>query len=235
MIRDVELVETARPARRPAALVGSALVLLAAYLALSVDAVHHHLLLSLDGEVRGLVQPLRGDRLDLSMAAISFLGEPGGLIPLILLASVAVWRASRRWALLLPALMAGAGALQLAGKWATDRPRPNAAAWGYPSGHVLTLAVFFGIAAFLVLTLTERRRRFRLLTCAACGAAVGLVAASRIYLDVHWLSDVVGGFTLGTAYLLIAIYVSARVDARRGKAAAGRALDHLTAPPAPET
>jgi membrane-associated phospholipid phosphatase len=64
---------------------------------------------------------------------------------------------------------------------------------------------------------------------------VGLVAVSRIYLDVHWLSDVVGGFTLGTAYLLIAIYVSARVDAWRRKAAAGRVLDHLTAPPAPET
>jgi undecaprenyl-diphosphatase len=231
---DVELVRRDRPARRPAALVGSALALLFAYLALSVDAVHHHLLLSLDGEVRGLVQPLRGDRLDLSMEAISFLGEPAGLIPLILLASSAVWRASRRWALLLPALMAGAGALQLAGKWATDRPRPNAGAWGYPSGHVLTLAVFFGIAAFLVVTLTERRRRFRLLACSACGAAVGLVGVSRIYLDVHWLSDVVGGVTLGTAYLLIAIYLSGQVDAWRGRAAAGRGLD-LTAPPAPET
>jgi len=38
-----------------------------------------------------------------------------------------------------------------------------------------------------------------------CGVAVGLVAVSRIYLDMHWLSDVIGGFALGTAYLLIAI------------------------------
>jgi membrane-associated phospholipid phosphatase len=37
---------------------------------------------------------------------------------------------------------------------------------------------------------------------------VGLVAASRIYLDMHWLSDVLGGFTLGTAYLLTALWVA---------------------------
>ena len=231
-----------RSSRRTGPLLGSALVLLTAYLALSVDAVHHHLLLSLDGDVRALVQPLRSHALDLSMQTVSLLGEPAGLIPLIGVASLALWRASRRWALLLPVLMAGAGALQLAGKWAADRPRPNAAPWGFPSGHVLTLAVFFGIAAFLVVTLTERRRRDRLLACGSCAVAVGLVAVSRIYLDMHWLSDVLGGFVLGTAYLLIAIYLSQRVDVWRERAVAGavpRPVEgfplELTAPPAPET
>ena len=37
--------------------------------------------------------------------------------------------------------------------------------------------------------------------------AVGTVAYSRMYLDAHWLSDVVGGFTAGLAYLLLAIWV----------------------------
>jgi undecaprenyl-diphosphatase len=148
---------------------------------------------------------MRSGWLDVAMETVSFLGEPAGLIPLILVASGARWRASRRWALLLPVLMAGTGALQLVGKWAADRPRPNAAPWGFPSGHVLSLAVFFGILAFLLVTLSERRRRWRVSACLACGGAVGLVAASRIYLDVHWLSDVLGGFALGTAYLLIAI------------------------------
>jgi len=178
--------------------------LLAAYLVLALAAAQQQFL-PLDRSVREWVQPLRNGWLDVSMEAVSFLGEPAGLIPLILLASAALWRASRRWALLLPALMAGTGGLQLVGKWAADRPRPNAAPWGFPSGHVLSLAVFFGILAFLLVTLSERRRRWRVSACLACGAAVGLVAASRIYLDVHWLSDVIGGFTLGTGYLLIAI------------------------------
>ena len=138
----------------------------------------------------------------------------GGLVPLILIASAVLWRASRRWALLLPILMAGTGALQLAGKWAADRPRPNAAPWGFPSGHVLSLVVFFGVMAFLVITLSERQRRLRVLACFSCGVVVGLVAVSRIYLDMHWLSDVIGGFTLGSAYLLIALWASQLIPGR---------------------
>jgi undecaprenyl-diphosphatase len=178
--------------------------LLATYLVLALAAAEQQFL-PFDRSVRDWVQPMRSGWLDVSMETVSFLGEPAGLIPLILIASAALWRASRRWALLLPVLMAGTGVLQLVGKWAVDRPRPNAAPWGFPSGHVLSLAVFFGIMAFLLVTLSERRRRWRLSACLACGVAVGLVAASRIYLDMHWLSDVIGGFALGTAYLLIAI------------------------------
>lgn len=178
--------------------------LLAAYLILALAAAQQQFL-PFDRSVREWVQPMRTGWLDVSMAAVSFLGEPAGLVPLILIASAALWRASRRWALLLPVLMAGTGVLQLVGKWAADRPRPNAAPWGFPSGHVLSLAVFFGITAFLLVTLSARRRRWRISACLACGAAVGLVAMSRIYLDTHWLSDVIGGFALGTAYLLIVI------------------------------
>ena len=190
-----------------------ALGLLATYLILALAAAQQQFL-PLDRTVREWVQPLRSGWLDLSMQTVSFLGEPAGLIPLILVASAALWRASRRWALLLPALMAGTGVLQLVGKWAADRPRPNAAPWGFPSGHVLSLAVFFGVMAFLLVTLSDRRRRWRILACLACGVALGLVAVSRIYLDMHWLSDVIGGFALGTAYLLSAIWTAQTLSGR---------------------
>jgi undecaprenyl-diphosphatase len=214
-----------------AVLLGVASILLTAYLALAVDAAHHRLLPG-DRSVRSWVQPMRGGTLDVPMELVSLLGEPAGLVPLILIASAMLWRASRRWALLLPILMAGTGVLQLAGKWAAGRPRPNAAAWGFPSGHVLSLVVYFGIVAFLLVTLTERRRRFRLLTCFTCGAAVGLVAVSRIYLDMHWLSDVIGGLSLGAAYLLIAIWVSQRLGAARPVAAAVEPVEVRVARPA---
>jgi undecaprenyl-diphosphatase len=205
-------------------LLAIAAVLLTAYLGLSIDAAHHHLL-PLDRDVRAWVQPMRSGGLDLSMETVSFLGEPAGLVPLILLSSGLLWRFDRRWTLLLPLVMAGTGALQLAGKWAADRPRPNAAPWGFPSGHVLSLVVFFGVVAFLLVTLTERRRRFRILACLPCAAAVGLVAASRIYLDMHWLSDVIGGFVLGTAYLLLALWAHQRLFTPRLAAAAPEPIE----------
>ncbi len=193
--------------------------LLGVYLVLALAAAQQQFL-PLDRSVREWMQPIRSGWLDVSMQTVSFLGEPAGLIPLILIASAALWRASRRWALLLPVLMAGTGVLQLVGKWAADRPRPNSTPWGFPSGHVLSLAVFFGIVAFLLVTLSERRRRWRVSACLACGVAVGLVAVSRIYLDMHWLSDVVGGFALGTAYLLIAISTAQRAFNRPAVAGA---------------
>ena len=212
-----------------AAFLGAAGILLAVYVILAIDASHHQFL-PLDRSVREWVQPIRSGGLDLSMETVSLLGEPAGLVPLILVASAVLWRASRRWALLLPILMAGTGALQLAGKWAADRPRPNAAPWGFPSGHVLSLVVFFGVTAFLLITLSEHRRRLRVLACFSCGAVVGLVAVSRIYLDMHWLSDVIGGFTLGSAYLLIALWASQLIFTARPAAAVAKPAEAI--PPA---
>ena len=111
------------------------------------------------------------------------------------------------------------------------RPRPNAAPWGFPSGHVLSLVVYFGVVAFLLVSLTERRRPFRFVACFACGAVVGLVAVSRIYLDMHWLSDVIGGLSLGAAYLLIAIWLSLRLGGARPGAVGVEPVE-VVAPPA---
>lgn len=197
-----------------AVLLGMASLLLVAYAGLAVDAAQHHLM-PLDEGLRSWVLPLRSSVLDGPMRTVSWLGEPAGLITLILVGSAALWRPSRRWALLLPLVMAGTGALQYLGKWAVARPRPNEAPWGFPSGHVLSLAVYLGIVAFVLVTLSDRHRRFRVLSCFACGALLGAVAVSRIYLDMHWLSDVLGGFTLGTAYLLVAIWLGLRLPVPR--------------------
>ena len=166
-----------------------------------------------DSGTRGLVGLTRSPGLDASMAAITVLGQAAGLVPLIAAASLLLlWRGERRWAVLLPIAMAGTGVLQLAAKWAVDRPRPNHAPWGYPSGHVLSLVVFLGVLVYL-LNAASVRRRWR---CAGAGlgaATLAAVAFSRLYLDVHWLSDLGGGFALGTSYLLSAIWLA---EASRG-------------------
>ena len=80
---------------------------------------------------------------------------------------------------------------------------------------MLSLVVFFGVMAFLLDHAVRAPAALALLACFSCGAVVGLVAVSRIYLDMHWLSDVIGGFTLGTAYLLIALWGSQLIFASR--------------------
>lgn len=105
----------------------------------------------------------------------------------------------------------GAGWLASNIKLLTDRPRPTSelvrvlgqvGETSYPSGHVTSYVVLYGFLFFLAYVLM-RRSWPRTLLLTVFGLLVALVGVSRIYLGHHWASDVVGGYALGTAYLLI--------------------------------
>jgi len=105
------------------------------------------------------------------------------------------------------AVMGGEEILTLAVKDLADRVRPAfnpaAATLGpsFPSGHSATAAAFYACAALLI-----GRRRGRSARAALAGLAVGLavaVAASRVLLDVHWLTDVIAGLALGWAWFAV--------------------------------
>ena len=193
--------------RKPLWLLSGALASLGGYVALAVLAAHQGFF-ALDYGTRTWVRVLRNETPYLPMALLTQLGGPIGVLVLIVAGvMVLLWRRQRRWAIALPALMAGAGALQALAKWSTGRARPDESPWGFPSGHVLSLVVFFGLMVWLVVTASKRRRRWRLLASALCVLTVAVVAFSRLYLDRHWLSDLAGGLTIGLAYLLLAIWV----------------------------
>jgi undecaprenyl-diphosphatase len=158
-----------------------------------------------DQAARALVQGSTDSLMHGAMHAVSFLGGEAGQVPVILIGSVVLWRRRRRWSVALPLVMAGAGLVQLAAKWGFDRPRPNLDPWGFPSAHVLSLVVLLGCVAYL-LAVSGSRRRWRALAVASCPAAVATVAYSRMFLDVHWLSDVLGGLAIGLAYLFGVIW-----------------------------
>jgi membrane-associated phospholipid phosphatase len=183
------------------------------FAALSMLATHFGVF-GLDHSTQELVTRTRLASLQGSMEAVSLLGQGTALAPLIVLASLLAWRPRRRWALALPLVMAGTGALQFLAKWAVDRPRPNETAWGFPSGHALTVLVFFGLVAYLVCT-SGTRRCWRWSSVALAVATVLTVGFSRLYLNMHWLSDVGGGFAVGLAYLLLAIWLVERPPAWR--------------------
>ena len=105
------------------------------------------------------------------------------------------------------AVMGGEEVLTTTIKQLTDRVRPTlnpaAAMLGpsFPSGHSATAAAFYATAALLL-----GRRRGQPTRAVLAGLAVGLavaVAASRVLLDVHWLSDVIAGLALGWAWFAV--------------------------------
>ena len=100
-------------------------------------------------------------------------------------------------------------------KAAVDRPRPDASMTrtsmaSYPSGHALAAATTAPGIVIALLPAGSTRRRL-------LAVAIPLAAAtslSRTFLNAHWLSDVVGGFALGTGYAL-AVPVVTRLGADR--------------------
>ncbi|ROP54822.1 MULTISPECIES: phosphatase PAP2 family protein [unclassified Streptomyces] len=123
-----------------------------------------------------------------------------------------VWRRAAWWsAVWLAAGVAAATLVQQSVKAAVDRPRPvwpdpvdSAHYAAFPSGHAMTATVVCG----LLLWLLHRRGAGRVLWWTAVAAAlvsVGGVGLTRVWLGVHWPSDVLGGWLLGALIAALAV------------------------------
>lgn len=75
------------------------------------------------------------------------------------------------------------------------------AANSFPSGHMLRTVIVYGLLAFVIRGLSTSPR-IRALAVAAAIALIVVMAFDRLYLDVHWESDVIGGLLLGAIALL---------------------------------
>jgi membrane-associated phospholipid phosphatase len=76
--------------------------------------------------------------------------------------------------------------------------------WSFPSGHLTRSMVIYGLLAFIVIRLSARPA-LRRLALPVTLALVLLEAFDRLYLEVHWESDVIGGLLLGATFLAASI------------------------------
>ncbi len=141
------------------------------------------------------------------LEAISYLGLPAFLALVVLFTVVLAWRPGRRRRciyLLVTAI--GGSLLNTLVKVAVSRPRPvvdhpvsDAVGQSFPSGHAMIATVTYG--ALLVALWPWLPSRLRRPVVGATVVVVILVGTSRLLLGLHFVSDVVGGFILGSAWL----------------------------------
>ena len=84
--------------------------------------------------------------------------------------------------------------------------------FSYPSGHAAGSIVFLGVLAFFALR-HWHSKQLKLSVGLGMGVLVGVVGFDRLYLNVHWLSDVVGGWLFGGFWVLFAVLVFGRLEA----------------------
>ena len=207
------------PAPRPAALFGLATLLglgvaLLALFALGwlADEMLEGDTLAFDLRVRAAVHALASPRLTQILILTSSLGGPIVLTPLsAALAAIFAWRRWWRGAILLLVAVAGAGVLDTALKSAFKRPRPAPffdyalpSSFSFPSGHALLAFCFFTATAAL---LAPRLRSpvLRGLVWAVAALTIAAIGFSRIYLGVHYPSDVLAGYAAGLLWSSVII------------------------------
>jgi undecaprenyl-diphosphatase len=163
----------------------------------------------LDGPVQRFFLAHREAWLTPLMRGAGNLGSAAALVALVLLVGLA-WRLrARSWRPLwsLAGAYLGAWVLSDTVRDLTHRARPPAAqaighwtGYAFPSGHAARATATYGMLAALLAAATPHwGRKVSLWTAAALLA--GLVGLSQLYLGAHWLTDVLGAFTLGAAWL----------------------------------
>lgn len=172
-------------------------------------ALDERLLLAMrvDGDPTDPIGPLWFEELARDVTALGGMG----FLTILTLAAVGflVLQRNGRLALYLAIAVSSGAALSTLFKSVFDRPRPDLVPHGqhvytasFPSGHSMMAAVtLFTVAALLASAQPNLRLRAYLLGLATLlSIAVGL---SRVYLGVHWPTDVLAGWTAGTAWALL--------------------------------
>jgi hypothetical protein len=202
-----------RPIRRvPAILVGGLSASLASIFLFGKisDEILEHEAMAFDTRLVHIGRKMRNPGLDRVMSVATYTGEPWALALVSGLMDL-IWVRKQRFADIVTLLLAvaGGGAVNQVLKtfFRRDRPalrlrRAHASGYSYPSGHAMTTLAAYGTLALLV------GRHGRLTKQPEAGliwvpmlVLCGLVGCSRVYLEVHYPTDVIGGWAVGTMWL----------------------------------
>lgn len=162
-----------------------------------------------DLTARTWMRSLETAELSAVMWGASVYGAPVRLSPLgLAAAAVFLLRGWRRGAVLVLVTLAGAGVLDLGLKEFFARARPEAffdyylapKSFSFPSGHALFAVCFFGGLAVLLSHRLQGRLAQILVWAVALGLII-LIGVSRVYLGVHYPTDVIGGFAVGIVWV----------------------------------
>lgn len=165
--------------------------------------------------IRGLASPL----LDRFMLWATFLGNRQFIV--VLSISLMIYylflRPHRWYSIKIPAVAVGSISANILLKEIYDRARPTAfqmieaSGLSFPSGHAMFNLSFYGLLIYIVHKEIQNGI-LRIVSIIFLSILIISIGLSRIYLGVHYASDVVAGFCAGFIWLIIALYVTKKIE-----------------------
>lgn len=165
-----------------------------------------------DNSISMFFYHLRSPLLTSIMQFFSFIGMDGILVLSVLIPLFFLWK-KRKYEAILFSIMIGMGVvLNTLLKLITQRPRPTFAplaiehSLSFPSGHSMNSFIFFMTIAYFYYHFTHRKKR-SLIAFFIATVIILCIGISRIYLGVHYPSDVLGGYVAGLLWFLFVILI----------------------------
>jgi undecaprenyl-diphosphatase len=194
------------------------LVLAVFSLFVSLEA-HWHPIFPGDLAVLLWIQSFSNPALTLIMSWTSFLFTRWPAALMVAVAGIIMWRRLGKVAGIGIWIIGPLSLINDLFKLAIGRPRPSTDqvqlpdtnllginhSFGYPSGHTFFAILLLGFLAYLLFQ-NVRGSRWRMFTIILSLMIILMVSISRIYLGVHWPSDVLGGYILGGFFLVLLIW-----------------------------
>lgn len=202
-----------RPPVTPSAIFAGRRLLLVAVaalfvlLALGAALAGGRLLLAWDEPVQRFVEANRTEALDRFFLTMSRFGSTVFVFPMGAALVALAWRRCRAVSVAIGVAVLGRPLLEFVLKELVGRDRPDldrmvdGVGHSFPSGHPLAAVALWGLLP-VVVGLFTRRRALWWASVVVGGAMIAGIGASRVYLGVHWLSDVVGSLLLGVLFLI---------------------------------
>lgn len=182
-------------------------------------------LYQLDQPVLRFVSDHRSPAITDAMRVVTTLASPGVVKVAAVLIAVGLYARTKslRWPALLVIAVFGTALLDNFFKALLDRPRPlggldSAAGAAFPSGHSAGAAALFGCLAYIATR--NRSAIISVIVWSAAAVSVALAALSRVYLGVHWTTDVLGGVILGSFWVIATVSAVKTIGTRLDRATA---------------
>ena len=166
--------------------------------------------------IENIVKNGRNDIVTEILKIVTFFGEAKLLIPVGILGSAIgffFFKDNKRTICFAGNLVFVAG-MNWAIKHVVQRPRPDESlrlvtedGYSYPSGHAMVTTAFYGLIIFFVYNNVENKL-LRNLICVGLSLLIILIDFSRVYLGVHYVTDVLSGSLISIAYLIVATTIA---------------------------
>lgn len=178
---------------------------------LIIIGINNNAFVKIDGDISSFVISHRISWLTSISSISGVLFDPIWISLIIFLVGCSLWFLNKKSeSLFLISISICAGALIFLLKHLFTRARPTIqflaeTGYSFPSGHALISVILFGCLIYFGLRIRDNSTRLAVLLVSIFG--IILLGLTRIYLNVHWISDILGGYSIGATILLVWIYL----------------------------